>query len=275
MSFKLIASSAAVAVLAALAVSAPAAAQVRGAPAVASYYAPGFCLDMRATDSQVLLWACHGGSNQAFRFVSGSYGMISLGDQRCLTSGLQSGAPLTVQPCTNAANQRWGFQANGTLRTEGQAAEGGRPAVPSLCADIEGGGRGNGSRILGYTCQGSANQQWYPAVTARSAPVGLAAAAKFQGRPAKGFLSSPGFSGGNIVGSGGGNIVASGGGNLIANDGASIIAGGAGNMLARAGGLIANDGASIIAGGAGNALPGNWSFFSSAGAGIIAGGAGN
>lgn len=240
-------------------------AQVRGAPAVASYHAQGYCLDVRATDSQVLLWACHGGSNQAFRFVSGNYGMMSLGDQRCLTSGLTSGSPLTAQTCTNAANQRWGFQGDGTLRNE-----------TGLCADIEGGGRGNGARILGYSCQRSTNQQWYPAVTARSAPLGTAAQLKMQGRSGiKTFLSSANFSGGNIVASGGGNIVSGGADNLIANDGASIVAGGAGNMLARSGSLIANDGAGIVAGGAGNALPNNWSFFSGAGAGIVAGGAGN
>lgn len=250
--------------LVALVVSSPALAQVRGAPAIASYHAQGFCLDTRATDNQILLWACHGGSNQGFRFVSGNYGMVSLGDQRCLTSGLASGAPLTAQTCTNAANQRWGFQPNGTLRNE-----------TGLCADIEGGSRNQGARILGYSCQGSSNQQWYPAVTARSAPMGLAAQRLNGQTGVKAFASSPGFSGGNIVASGGGNIVASGGGNIISNDGGSIVAGGAGNLLARFGRLIANDGASIVAGGAGNALPSNWSFFSGAGAGIVAGGAGN
>ncbi len=243
----------------------PAAAQVRGAPAIASYHAQGFCLDTRAGDNQILLWSCHGGTNQAFRFVSGNYGMISLGDQRCLTSGLTSGSPLTAQPCTNAANQKWGFQTNSTLRNES-----------GLCADIEGGSRSQGARVLGYSCQGSTNQQWYPAVTARSAPLGLGAEQKLAGRSGvKVFASSGGFSGGNIVASGGGNIVSGGAGNLIANDGASIVAGGAGNMLARFGSLIANDGAGIVAGGAGNALPSNWSFFSGAGAGIVAGGAGN
>ena len=244
--------------------AAPVSAQVRGAPAIASYHAQGFCLDTRASDSQILLWGCHGGSNQGFRFVTGNYGMLSLGDQRCLTSGLVSGAPLTAQACTNATNQRWGFQPNGTLRNE-----------TGLCADIEGGGRGQGARILGYSCQGSSNQQWYPAVTARSAPIGMGAQRLRGQGGAKVFASSSGFSGGNIVASGGGNIISNDGGSIISNDGGSIVAGGAGNMLARFGSLIANDGASIVAGGAGNALPSNWSFFSGAGAGIVAGGAGN
>jgi hypothetical protein len=245
----------------------PAAAQsVSGMPVIASYHAQGRCLDMRASDRQLLLWQCHGGSNQIFRFVSGNYGMISLGDQRCLTIGASIGMPATVQPCTNAGNQRFGFQANGTLRNEN-----------GLCLDIEGGGRGDGARILSFSCHGGSNQQFYPGVYASSANVGLARAAQVQGRSdARAFLSASGFSGGNIVAAGGGNIVSGGAGNLIANDGAGIVAGGAGNLLARFGGsIVASGGGNIVAGGAGNLLPGNWSFFSGAGAGILAGGAGN
>lgn len=233
---------------------------ISGSPAIASYHSAGRCLDMRASDKQVLLWSCHGGSNQAFRFVSGSYGMISLGDQRCLTSGLTSGSPITVQTCTNAANQKWGYQSNGTLRNES-----------GFCLDIEGGSGSDGARILGYSCHGGGNQQWYPAVTSSSATLGTAAQLKLQAKgSAKSVLSSPNFSGGNIVGSGGANILAGGAGNIIAAGGGKIVSGGAGNMLAKFGGqLIANDGASILAGGAGNLIPGNWSFFSGAGAGAI------
>lgn len=244
----------------------PAAAQsISGSPSIASYHAIGMCLDVRSTDKAVLLWNCHGGWNQAFRFVSGSYGMISLGNDQCLTSGIVNGR-LTVQTCTNAKNQRWGFQSDGALMNE-----------LGFCADLSGGSKSSGTEIYGWGCHGGTNQKWYPAVTASSANLGLSASLRLQqAGSAKSILSSSGFSGGNIVASGGGNIVASGGGNLIANDGASIVAGGAGNLLASAGGsLIANDGASIVAGGAGNLLPGNFSFFNANGAGIIAGGAGN
>lgn len=234
---------------------------VSGSPSIASYHAIGMCLDVRSTDKAVLLWNCHGGSNQAFRFVSGSYGMISLGNDQCLTSGVVEGA-LTAQTCTNAKNQKWGFQRNGALMNE-----------LGFCADISGGSTSAGTAIYGWGCHGGTNQKWYPAVTASSANLGLAASIKLQqAGSAKSVLSSASFSGGNIVASGGGNIVAGGAGNLIANDGASIVAGGAGNMLANAGGsLIANDGASIVAGGAGNLLPSSFSFFNANGAGVIAG----
>lgn len=240
--------------------SAPANAQtVRGAPAIASYHALGRCLDVRSTDRNVLLWDCHGGSNQAFRFVSGSYGQISLGNQQCLTSGTAHGGVLTAQTCTNATNQRWGFQSNGTLRNE-----------LGMCADIEGGGKHSGARILGWTCSGSSNQRWYPAITGRSAYVGISATAAIGSQSAKSYLSSPNFSGGNIVAGGAGNIVAGGAGNLIANDGASIVAGGAGNIIAASGSKIVAGGAgNIVAGGAGNFNPTNWNFFSGNSSGAI------
>lgn len=244
----------------------PAAAQsISGAPAIASYHALGMCLDVRSTDRAVLIWNCHGGWNQAFRFVSGNYGMISLGNDQCLTSGLVNGA-LTAQTCTNATNQRWGFQPDGALMNE-----------LGFCADISGGAKTAGTTVYGWSCHGGANQKWYPAVTASSANLGLSASLKLQqAGGAKAVLTSAGFSGGNIVASGGGNIVASGGGNLIANDGASIVAGGAGNLLANDGAsLIANDGAGIIAGGAGNYVPSNFNFFNARSAGVIAAGAGN
>lgn len=255
---------AAAAILAAVAI--PSAAQsISGSPSIASYHAIGMCMDVRSTDKVVLLWNCHGGWNQGFRFVSGTYGMISLGNDQCLTSGLVNGV-LTAQTCTNATNQRWGFQPDGSLMNE-----------LGLCADIAGGSKSAGTEIYGWGCHGGTNQKWYPAVTSSSVNLGLSAAMRLQqAGSAKSVLNSSGFSGANIVASGGGNIVASGGGNLIANDGASIVAGGAGNLLASAGGsLIANDGASIVAGGAGNLLPSDYNFFNMSGAGVIAAGAGN
>jgi hypothetical protein len=229
-----------------------------GSPSIASYHALGRCMDVRASDNAVLLWNCHGGANQAFRFVSGSYGMISLGNQRCLTAGTARGA-LSAQVCTNAVNQRWGFQANGTLRSEN-----------GFCADIQGGATNSGAPVLGWDCSGSSNQRWYPAVTARSAFVGIAATAELGNRSGRAYVGSANFSASNVVASGGGNIVAGGAGNLIANDGASIVAGGAGNIIGtNSGAIVAAGAGNIVAGGAGNITPANWSFFSGNGAGMF------
>ncbi len=97
--------------------------------------------------------ACSSGRGaQGWRFVSGSYGQISLGNQTCLTSGLASGQPLTAQTCANGRNQRWGFQGDGSLRNE-----------LGLCATVEGGNRASGGRITGETCNASMMQKWYAA----------------------------------------------------------------------------------------------------------------
>src|SRR5690349_8953840 len=91
----------------ALACTAPAHAQVQGAPAIVSYYARGMCLDTRASDKAVLIWTCHGGSNQAFRFASGNYGQITLGNGECLTGGGNRGSGLTASSCSaNTVHQR-------------------------------------------------------------------------------------------------------------------------------------------------------------------------
>jgi hypothetical protein len=266
----------AAAVLAALAFAAagvavaPAHAQVKGSPSIASYFSKGMCLDTRASDRQVLIWSCHGGWNQAFRFVKGDYGQITLGNGDCLQGGAQKGAGVTAQPCANTPHQKWGFQSDGSLRNEA-----------GWCADIEGAKRDAGTRVISWDCNGGAgNQKWYPAVTAKSAYLGLAdlAALSKRTRGTTSILSSPSFStsnmvaagGGNLVAAGGGNMVAAGGGNLVGNDGASIVFGGAGSLIGNDGStLVAAGAGNMVAAGGGNLVPSNWQFFSGTTAGLI------
>jgi len=230
-----------------------------GKPTIASYHAKGNCLDVRATDSVVLIWTCHGGDNQAFRFASGSYGQIVLPNGKCLTGGSSSGLPLMARTCASTVHQKWAFQSNGQLNNEA-----------GWCADIEGGGRGAGTRVVSYKCQNSSNQMWYPAVTAKQATLGLQALANVGNRTGTSFISSLGFSMGNLVAAGGGNLVAAGGGNLVAAGGGNVVLGGRGS-------LVGNDGASLrsaiagnlVAAGGGNLLPSNMSFFSGSSAGVV------
>ncbi|MEK7661520.1 MAG: RICIN domain-containing protein [Pseudomonadota bacterium] len=239
---------------------------ISGSPAIASYYSHGMCLDARQSDGQILSYSCHGGWNQAFRFASGNYGMITLPNNYCLTSGSGAG-PLYAARCTGSASQKWGFVSDGSLRNE-----------LGYCADIERGDRSSGARVLGWQCSGSGNQKWYPAVTSASANVGLSVASRLSANrnSIQVLVNSSGFSGGNIVAAGGGNIVAAGGGNIVAAGGGNIVAGGAGNLLSSGySSLIGQDGASIVAAGGGNVLPRNWNFFSGNGAGIVAAGGGN
>jgi Ricin-type beta-trefoil lectin domain len=209
-----------------------------GTEAIASYFQLGNCLDFNASGVAMHV-ACDGSARQRFVFASGNYGEIRNAG-RCLTSGLVNG-PLTLQACTNATNQRWGYQGDGALRNE-----------RGFCVDIEGGNRASGGRVVAWTCSGSLNQKWYPAqakVSVRMTSIPSSMTSTSFSGPA--LVSSSGVSPYNIVAGGAGNIVAGGAGNIVAGGAGNIVAGGAGNIIAAsivaggAGNLIANDGASM------------------------------
>lgn len=69
---------------------------------------------------------------------------------KCLTAVAGSdGTPLTLQPCTNAPNQRWNVvAANGTIRTKG------------LCMDAAGGATTPGTVVQIANCSGNPAQQF-------------------------------------------------------------------------------------------------------------------
>ncbi len=236
---------------------------VQGSPVIASYHSRGMCLDVRASDKAVLLWTCHSGANQAFRFRSGNYGQISLGDNMCLTGGGGRGSGLTAQLCNYPdRNQMWTFHPDATLRNEA-----------GWCADIEGGSRSAGTRIINWTCNsGSTNQTWYPAVSAPRVGLGIQTLSALSRGPVQGIIASSGFSGGNMVAAGGGNMVAAGGGNMVAAGGGNLVLGGAGRIIAAGGGnMVAAGGGNVVPTGAGSLLPNNWSFFNSSSAGRLVG----
>lgn len=121
---------------------------LRGPPVIFGGRAgSGSCLDIRASDSVALLWSCHGGANQQFRFRTGSYGQIMVGN-RCLSTSGGEGAPLVAAPCRNTTAQRWAIRDNGRLNNE-----------QGWCADVEREG-GQGSRVIGYRCTDRFNQRW-------------------------------------------------------------------------------------------------------------------
>lgn len=211
-----------------------------GNPAIASYYQLGNCLDFNAAGVAMHMPCTASSGTQQLRFASGSYGQLTTAG-RCLTSGTAPG-PLTLQPCTNATNQRWGFQPDGSLRNE-----------LGFCADIEGGNRSAGGRVVGWSCSGSMNQKWYVATSGANVRMTQIPSNLYSGSIAgSALISSRGVSTSNIVAGGAGNIVAGGAGNIIA---ASVVAGGAGNIVAAgAGNIVAGGAGNIVAGGAGNLL---------------------
>lgn len=121
---------------------------INGTPVIASAFRPGQCLDIRANGNDALLWQCHGGRNQEFRFASGSYGQIRV-QGKCLSTSGGGGTSLVAADCRNTPAQRWGFASSGLLRNE-----------QGWCADVEKEG-GHGSRVIAWTCgNGKGNQQW-------------------------------------------------------------------------------------------------------------------
>lgn len=61
-----------------------------------------------------------------------------------------NGNPVIVYTCSGSANQQWGVESDGTLRTLGK------------CLDITGGSSTDGTKIELWTCDGGANQVWQP-----------------------------------------------------------------------------------------------------------------
>ena len=121
---------------------------INGTPVVASAFRVGQCRDIRAGGNDALLWQCHGGRNQEFRFESGTYGRIKV-QEKCLSTSGGSGTSLIATDCRNTPAQRWGFASSGLLRNE-----------QGWCADVEKEG-GHGSRVIAWPCgNGKGNQQW-------------------------------------------------------------------------------------------------------------------
>lgn len=111
---------------------------------------PGTCLDMRGGSSDLILYACHGGSNQQFQFLAD--GTVRQ-QGRCLTAGTKAGDVLIMSSCVGDPAQRWRLHGDGSLRN----GEG-------WCADVEEGGA-SGSSVLIWSCHpargiAAANQRW-------------------------------------------------------------------------------------------------------------------
>lgn len=189
-----------------------------------SSHAVGQCMDMK-NGTEAIVWGCHGGGNQDFRFRSGSYGELLVGG-KCLASSGKAGTGLVATNCNGSRAQKW-IVSNGALRNE-----------EGWCADIERGG-GQGSRVIAWHCSGSSNQRWSPGrkmsvVQALSRGTISAAQARAAERASLGSVIAAG--GGNVVAAGGGNVIAAGGGNVVAAGGgniyvpvSSVVAAGGGN----------------------------------------------
>lgn len=205
------------------------------ADVVVSAANPSLCLDVNASNNQVILWGCHGGANQNF-FRLAQYGQ-QVYNNLCLdfegVGNTQQGSGLQMRGCdANKRSQRWLLVSN--------------PADPNVgrfrneegwCINILGGNQNarQGVRPGAWTCQTgrAANDMWGSGSVRAAASVGLPPQA-VQALMNPGAVVAPGGNivaagGGNIVAAGGGNIVAAGGGNIIQMNGGAIVAAGGGN----------------------------------------------
>jgi len=175
-----------------------------------SSHVAGQCMDMK-NGTEAIIWSCHGGSNQDFRFRSGNYGELLVGG-KCLTSTGGAGSGLVAAQCNGSRSQKW-IVTNGALRNE-----------EGWCADIERGGA-QGSRVIAWQCSGASNQRWSAGrkmTTQQALANGSISPAQAQaaGRAAHGSVISAG--GNNVVAAGGLNVIAPGGGNVVSAGGANI-----------------------------------------------------
>lgn len=198
------------------------------AEVIASGQRAGQCLDMK-NGTEANLWACHGQSNQNFRFRSGSYGELLVGG-RCLAS-TGSGAVLIATTCNGSRAQKWVITSSGALRNE-----------EGYCADVERGG-GQGSRVLAWTCGNGANQRWG---FAKFMSAVQAASQGLINRSALSSLNSarPGlsFNANGVVSAGGANVVSAGGANVVSAGGANVVSAGGANVLVPVSGVVAAGG---------------------------------
>ncbi len=108
--------------------------------------ARGMCLDFAS--GRGVISRCTGARSQDIDIPNRGADFLRVG-RYCIAAANQ-GAQLYATNCKNRADQYWTYSQNGTLVNG-----------TGLCADVEGGGRGEGTRVIGYSCGGKSNQRFY------------------------------------------------------------------------------------------------------------------
>ncbi|HTJ36926.1 MAG TPA: glycoside hydrolase family 97 catalytic domain-containing protein [Dactylosporangium sp.] len=116
----------------------------------------GRCADVpgasQTSGTQLALWDCNGGANQAFA-LSGSKQLLVYGGSKCLDvagASTAAGAKVQIWDCNGQTNQQWNVNADGTVVGVGSG----------MCLDATANGTANGTPLEIWTCNGGSNQQW-------------------------------------------------------------------------------------------------------------------
>jgi hypothetical protein len=120
----------------------------------------GKCLDVTGNVStngtQVEIWTCNGGANQAWTSTSANELRVTIGGvTKCLDASggnTANGTRLIIWTCSGGANQKWTLNSNSTI-TGTQSGK---------CIDIYNNQTTNGTYVELWTCKtaGNNNQRW-------------------------------------------------------------------------------------------------------------------
>lgn len=150
--------------LAAACLSAPALAQTPTSQlSVGSKFIDGACLENRASDNTLVVNKCSAQPEQGLR-IDDETGLIHQGDTQCLAA-MQKGQPLALKPCADVPEQKWSFEADGTLKSDS-----------GLCADILNFRKDPGTTVIAWDCTATDNQKFFATNVKRSATQQAAAA---------------------------------------------------------------------------------------------------
>lgn len=111
-------------------------------------HAPGMCLDRDKSSNRLILFGCHGKSNQVFTLSQDGRTEIRV-NNGCLTAPANRG-PVYVATCNGSAQQRWVLRRDSTIRHD----------ASGLCLDVEGAERRQHTQIITYKCSGKSNQRF-------------------------------------------------------------------------------------------------------------------
>jgi hypothetical protein len=129
-------------------------------------HATGRCLDVVAAGNSpgtgVVLWGCHGGTNQGFYLAgsgNGSYAIQpSYNKGLCLDvvgAGTSAGTKVALWTCHGGSNQQWRLISVG-----GDVYELEPQNVPGFRLDVSGASADNGAEVIVWPATGGGNQKW-------------------------------------------------------------------------------------------------------------------
>jgi hypothetical protein len=116
----------------------------------------GLCADVpnlsQTNGTQIALWDCNGGTNQAWTLTPSGQ-LTVYGGAKCLDvngGASTDGTPVQIWDCNNTAAQQWTLDPDGSVVNTGSGK----------CLDATALGTTPGTPLEIWTCNGGANQQW-------------------------------------------------------------------------------------------------------------------